>query len=293
MARYANDPVIMAWELWNEINCCETGDFGVQRTWTREMLKTLKTMAPKQMAVNSLGSFDHEGMMAPYEDFCMEEMDFQQVHRYLDQGASLKVCRKDPPTFSMDAVMCTRRPDRPILLAETGGVNDHHTGPFRYYRFDNRGIIFHDTTFPAFFAGAAGTGQCWHWDEYVDEKNLWTYFEPFSKMVDKIQLDAEEFRVVDLSTEKIWVYALLGKTVQLCWIRNKADTWYRVYRDGTEPATVWDMQIPLKALGIEKGHVTTYWPWQEDKEKAHIDGDKLSLPPFRYGLMLRIEKENK
>ena len=37
-------------------------------------------------------------------------------------------------------------------------------------------MILHDVLFAPFFAGAAGAGQIWHWDEYVDKNNLWWQF---------------------------------------------------------------------------------------------------------------------
>ncbi len=201
LARYGDDPVVMAWELWNEIDCCETRGFHVQEAWTRRLLKEIKAASPRNLVTNSLGSFDCEHKQALQDAFAMEEMDFQQVHRYLDQGAPLACCR-DPVAFSWDAVRCSRRPDRPVLLAETGAVNDSHSGPFRYYRADHEGIIFHDTTYPAFFAGAAGSGHIWHWDCYVDQKNLWQSFGALAEALRGVAVDREQFSTVDLSTPR-------------------------------------------------------------------------------------------
>ena len=50
LARYGDDPTVMAWELWNEINCCVTSDWSVQREWTRRVLPMVKA---KTRAINS------------------------------------------------------------------------------------------------------------------------------------------------------------------------------------------------------------------------------------------------
>lgn len=290
IARYGDDPVVMAWELWNEIDCCATSSWRMQRDWTRDMLRAVKAMAPKQLVTNSLGSFDVERKQGMQDDLHMEEMDFQQVHRYLDQGAPWRICTVDPVAFSVDAVQRARRPDRPIILAETGAVNDRHTGPFRFYRADHRGIIFHDTTFPAFFAGAAGTGQIWHWDRYVDEKNLWRHFRPFAELMAGIALDAEGFRPIDLSTERAWILGLLGKHHLLLWVRNRADSWHAVLRDEVEPTPLAPQDVDLAPLGVNGGTVEHYAPWHDATSGAHLKGSILHLPAVRYAAMVRVAK---
>ena len=290
LARYGDDPVVMAWELWNEINCCQTSDWAIQRQWTRDMLAEIKRRSPRNLVTNSLGSLDYEESHRLQRDFHMAEMDFQQVHRYLDQGAGLEICRTDPVAFSIDAVVRARREDRPILLAETGAVNDSHTGPFRFYRWDERGIIFADTTFPAFFAGAAGTGHIWHWDEYVDQKDLWRTFGPFARLVDGIQLDVEGFRPADLSSEQAWVLLLCGQKHMLGLVRNKADRWDRVLRDGQQPPVMGEQVVDLLRLGAVAGRVTTCWLWPEESGDVVLENGRLKLPPFRYGMMVRVDR---
>jgi hypothetical protein len=218
----------------------------------------------------------------------MDEMDFQQVHRYLDQGSPMEICRHDPPEFSVEAVQRTRRPDRPVLLAETGAVNDAHTGPFRFYRTDDRGIIFHDTTVPAFFAGAAGSGNIWHWESYVDQKDLWSGYRPLADLLEGIQLDAEGFAPFDLSSEHVWFLGLKGNRHVLAWVRNKADSWYAVLRDGRKPPLRRDQEFDLGRVGVRGGEVEVFRPWRDARGEVRLTGGSLRLPPFRYGLMLRI-----
>ena len=290
LARYGGDPVVMAWELWNEMDCVETDRFELVREWTRTMLTRIKQVEPDQLVVNSLGSFDDENKIHVQEDFKMDEMDFQQVHRYLDQGASWAICNLDPVGFSVDAVQRARRPDRPVLLAETGAVNDRHTGPFRYFRMDQRGMIFHDTTFPAFFAGAAGTGQDWWWDSYVDQKDVWEQFRPFADLIKDVALDQENFTALDFSLPEAWCLDLKGRHTLLAWVRNKADTWDRVLRDGQEAPILarlrFDFGLPLPMV---TGLVFyPLWPDAETKLDVRLgDGDVL-VEQMKYGLMIRL-----
>jgi hypothetical protein len=288
IARYGGDPTVMAWELWNEMDCVKTSRWELVRDWTRDMLVEIKCLVPRQLVVNSLGSFDDLRKQRIQDDFHMPEMDFQQVHRYLDQGAPWEICTLDPVAFSIDAIQQARRPDRPIILAETGAVNDRHTGPFRYYRMDERGIILHDTTYPAFFAGAAGTGHIWHWDQYVDQKDLWNQYGPFAHLVAGVALDAEAFQPVDLSTDRVWFLALRGTQHLLAWIRNKADSWHAVLRDEVEPAVLDNLVFDLTSLGVRAGQVQVYSAWPEDAVDARLEDGRLHVPSLHYGLMTKV-----
>ncbi len=290
--RYAGDPVVMAWELWNEMDCID-GEWDLILDWTTAMLKEVKLLAPQHLVTNSLGSFDHEADIETYEALKIVEMEIQQVHRYLDQGAPWEICREDPVALSIDAVRRVRRQGRPTLLAETGAVNDRHTGPFRYYRTDNRGILFNDTTFPAFFAGAAGPGQIWHWDEYVDQKDLWRFYKPFAALVDGVRFGLENFTPFDLSNDQTWFLCLRGAGHVLGWLRNKADSWHAVLRDGQTPPLLEGQAFDLSDLKLREGEVELFWPWADEPaepasgEAVLADG-QLRLPPFRYGMFVRI-----
>ena len=289
LARYGDDPVVMSWELWNEIDCCATSGFQVPEKWTRRLLREIKAASPRNLVTNSLGSFDWEGKQALQDAFKMEAMDFQQVHRYLDQGAGMELCRTDAVAFSIEAVNRARRPDHPVLLAETGAVNDCHSGPFRYYRADHDGLIFHDTTYPAFFAGAAGSGHIWHWDLYVDQKNLWRGFGALAAVVRGVAVDWEDFVPKDLSTEDYWCLVLQGHTCTLAWLRNRADRWDHVLRDGKAAPAITGATLDLASLGIEASGVEVFYPWPEASQDVPTQcGTVIRFPAFRHGLVCRI-----
>jgi hypothetical protein len=290
LARYGGDPVVMAWELWNEMDCVE-GRWELVREWTRSMLARIKAVEPSQLVVQSLGSFDEERKRAVQDDLKnMPEMDFQQVHRYLDQGAPWQISALDPVAFSINAIQETRRPDRPVLLAETGAVNDRHTGPFRYYRMDERGIIFHDTTFPAFFAGGAGSGHNWWWDSYVDQKNLWSQLKPFADLLTGVALDQEGFELVDASNDQAWCLALKGRRTLLAWIRSRADSWHAVLRDECPPPLLGSQVFKIGLPGLLKQmSFRSFWPEEEPSLTVRVAGEDLQVENLRCGAVVRVE----
>ncbi len=288
LARYGDDPVVFAWELWNEVNANHISRWEIARDWSIYMLRQIQPLT-RQLVVNSLGSFDADSTLQPYCDFQhMAEMPFQQVHRYLDQGAPWEICHTDPVAFTLDAIRRTRLPNKPILLAETGAVNDCHVGPFRYYRTDHRGVIFYDCVYPAFFGGAAGPGHIWHWIEYVDYQNLWGQFKPLAHLIAGIQLDAENFQPFDLSTAQVWILGLKGEQHTLLWLRNKADRWDHVLRDESEPGAVAPQQLDLRPLGCAGGPLQLFWPFGDADGQATWEDGLLALPGFRYSMMVRI-----
>lgn len=284
-ARYAGDPTVAMIEPWNEMNCV-SAPWEKTLAWNACMLAELKKRFPRQLVAESLGSFDGDWCAKHYADMQrLPGQELDQVHRYLDQGAGHALCH-DPVAGSIDAIRRMAQAHRPALLAETGAVNDNHTGLFRFARWDDRGIIFHDTTFPAFFVGACGTGQEWFWDSYVDQKNLWAQYKVLSGLIADVAVDRENFRCGDLSTETFWCLALVGDEHTLLWLRHRGDTWQASLRDRQTPVVLKDLRINLPKAGrLQK--VTSCWP--ESLDAVSVDGTSLRVPALRAGLMLSIQ----
>ncbi|MGO8749583.1 MAG: hypothetical protein ACLQNE_26810 [Thermoguttaceae bacterium] len=69
----------------------------IWRPWSAEMLPELHRLFPSNLAMQSLGSYDHERKRASYRALCeLPGNDVLQVHRYLDLGASWKNSRRFP-----------------------------------------------------------------------------------------------------------------------------------------------------------------------------------------------------
>jgi hypothetical protein len=298
--RYGDDPAIFAWELWNEMDTVRARGY---MEWTEEMLAELKKRFPKNMVTQSLGSFDSDNKRERYRRLClMKDNDFANVHRYLDLGAALYVCKGPVDVLAADAVreLQAFTQDKPILLAESGAVEPSHSGPFKLYKKDWAGIILHDVIFAPFFAGAAGTGQNWHWDQYVAPMNLWFQFGRFAEAIKGIDPPAENFEPIEIDHPRLRVYVLRGKHTLLAWCRDKQNTWQTELAEGNEPEVVNNAVILLPDSSavrrpVEGGSrtaltadVSFYDPWKNKWEPGKAEDNKITLPDFTRSLVVRM-----
>jgi hypothetical protein len=289
--RYGSDPIVFGWELWNEVNATQSK---LYLPWTTEMLGQLHRLFPQNLAVQSLGSFDRDKA----RDVCRQHSllpgnDLAQVHRYLDLGAGLEVCHGPMDVLAADAVRELRAfdPRKPILLAESGAVEPVHTGPLKLYAKDRAGIILHDVLFAPFFAGAAGSGQCWHWDCYVDANDLWWHFGRFAAVVTGLDPAAEGFQPAMLDHQQLRIYMLHGRRTTLLWCRDKANTWQTELADGIEPRRLSDVTIDLSKLELAAAaQVRVFDPWVNRWTEAKLDRGMVRLPLFHRSIAIRIEQ---
>lgn len=290
-ARYADDAFVFGWELWNEINAVRSNQY---LDWTGHMLAQLGERFPDRLVMQSLGSFDRTESRGPYRAMCLlAGNEIAQVHRYLDLGAQLEICHGPVDVLSADAVreLIAMRPARPILLAEGGAVEPNHTGPFQLYAQDRDGIILHDVLFAPFFAGAAGTGQIWHWDHYVQRNDLWWHFARFAAVVEGLDPPAEHFEPMMVDHPQLRVYALRGERTLLLWCRDVENTWRSELADQTPPATLSDVVVELGTLGaIHDGPARVYDPWHDRWTETSVTSGTLRFPPFRRSIVARIER---
>jgi hypothetical protein len=284
--RYGNDPTIFAWELWNEMDTVRGKGY---MEWTEEMLAELKRLFPKNMVTQSLGSFDHDSKRPRYQRLClMEDNDFANVHRYLDLGASLEVCKGPVDIMAAGAIreMQNFKPGKPILLAESGAVEPGHSGPFKLYSKDKAGIILHDILFAPFFAGAAGGGQVWHWDQYVAANNLWFQFDRFAEAVKDIDPAAEAFEPMSMDHARLRIYVLKGKHTLLAWCRDMQNTWRTELAEGTSPTIVENAVVSLP--GSNQDTVGFYDPWSNKWTQGKAKANEITLPNFTRSLVIKM-----
>jgi hypothetical protein len=287
-ARYGSDPIIFGWELWNEINAVSGGNY---MDWTEAMLPELHRRFPKNLAMQSLGSFDGDYAVKPYERLTrMPGNDVAQVHRYLDLGARYPICHEPVDVLAADAVktLLAWNPQRPVLLAESGAVERSHSGPSKLSSKDKDGIILHDVLFAPFFAGAAGPGHCWHWDQYVDRNDLWWQFGRFAEVLKQVDLPGEHFQPMRIENPRLRVYVLKGKTT-LIWCRDRENTWQSELEEGQPPRSVKE-SLDLAACGSGSGglKVRAYDPWQAKWSELVIRNTTCDLPEFDRSLVLVV-----
>jgi len=212
------------------------------------MLAELHRLFPKNLAMQSLGSHDSDWTLRYYPRMMvMLGNDVAQVHRYLDLGATYEVCHGPMDILAADAVKQIQKlgPKRPILLAESGAVKPGHSGSFKLFPKDTQGIILHDVLFAPFFAGAAGPGQIWHWNDYVAKNNLWWHFGRFSAVVEGIDPPAERFQPVELVHPRLRILALKGRNTLLAWCRDRENTWRSELAEGQEPQQLRGVSLDL------------------------------------------------
>ncbi|MHC4356713.1 MAG: cellulase family glycosylhydrolase, partial [Planctomycetota bacterium] len=281
---------IFAWELWNEMDTVRGKGY---MEWTEEMLAELKRLFPENMVTQSLGSFDNASKRERYRRVSlMGDNDFANVHRYLDLGASLEICKGPVDVLAADAVQELQNfePGKPIILAESGAVEPSHTGPFELYKQDKEGIILHDILFAPFFFGAAGTGQNWHWDHYVAANNLWFEFDRFAEAIKGIDPPAEAFEVKQIDHPRLRIYVLAGRRTSLVWCRDKQNTWRAELAEGKEPELISNAVFSVKnfARKSEAVAVDFYDPWSNQWTRGRVEGDRISLPDFKRSLVVKM-----
>jgi len=294
--RYGDDPAVFAWELWNEMNAVR----GPWYPWTVEMLPELKRRFPKNLAVQSLGSFDRDGARVSYRQLCeIPDNDVLQVHRYLDLGAVLPVCHGPVDILAADAVKELRAfgVRKPIILAETGAVKPKHTGASELYEKDKAGMLLHDMLFAPFFAGAAGPGHVWFWRQAIDQPNLWHHFERFKSAVEGIDPPAEGFEPAEVSHPALRIYVLNGKQTTLAWCRDRRNDWQTELRDGQPPQRLSGIELDLtrldQRLDIKTAMVEVFDPWRNHWTSVSIEGPRFKVPDFERSLVFRIKRGKK
>jgi hypothetical protein len=287
--RYGSDPIVFGWELWNEINAVRSRKY---LPWTDVMLDELHRRFAKNLAMQSLGSFDRPHNRDQYQAMArLEGNDVAQVHRYLDLGANLEVCHGPVDVLTADAIreLIAMEPGKPIVLAESGAVEPSHTGPFKLYGKDKAGIILHDVIFAPFFAGAAGAGQCWHWQNYVDQNKLWWHFARFAKVVEGLDPVAENLRPAMVANTDLRVYVLKGRNTTLVWCRDVENSWQSELANGAPPRELKDGTIDMSpAGGLAGATARVYDPWKDVWTDIQPDGDAITLPPFKRSIVVKI-----
>ncbi len=289
--RYGDEPAVFAWELWNEMNAVR----GPWYPWTQEMLPELQRLFSKNLAVQSLGSFDRDRARDQYRQLCeLPDNDVLQVHRYLDLGADLKVCHGPVDVLAADSVAELRAFGirKPIILTETGAVKPRHTGASELYAKDRHGTLLHDMLFAPFFAGAAGPGHVWFWREAIDRPNHWHHFQRFNRAVEGIDPASESFEPIAVDHPQLRIYALRGKRTLLAWCRDRQNDWRSELEQGTPPRTLAGVELDLEVFqpSADPGKlaVDVYDPWQDRWVAVRPAGSKVALPGFQRSLIVRV-----
>lgn len=285
---FGDSPAVIAWELWNEINCL--GDMEHYSAWSEYIIPELQKIFPKQMILQNLGSFSGTDAYQLYDYLAgVKGNGFIQAHRYADPGAELDVCRGPLDVLAADAIreLHDRRPDLPAILAEIGATEANHSLYSHFYALDTQGTLLHDALFAPFFAGSAGCGQFWHWDHlYIARHNLYWHFKRFANAIEGIDPVKEAFVPFRTATRRLRIYGLRGQTMNLYWCRDKHNTRELELDNCVLPNTVSDERIPA-----ENGReCLAYLPWEDSWQPANITDHWINIPDFKRSVVLKCLK---
>jgi hypothetical protein len=288
--RYGDEPTVFAWELWNEMNAVR-GDW---RPWTREMLPELHRLFPRNLVVQSLGSFDTDGVRPSYRELClMPGNDVAQVHRYLDLGARIEVCHGPVDVLAADATreLLAFEPGKPVILTETGAVKPRHTGASELYEKDREGMLLHDMLFAPFFSGAAGSGHVWFWQQCIDQPDHWSHFARFARAIEGIDPAGQRFMPIQIPNTRLRIHALHGERALLAWCRDINNTWQAELVDGQKPELIHGLAIdlPQKVVTAKTARLRFYDPWTDRWADGQVVDRRITLPDFSRSLVVRLE----
>lgn len=223
VARWGWSPNVMAWELWNEIDCVQGYKAPVVQAWAREMCAYLKEINPRHLTVNSLGSFVYEP-----ELWSSKEIDFAQMHGYWHPSWKSTEFGKDMAQMMADHVAMIRGFGKPAFFAEFGLVNQEW-GLSPRSDDDKDGVNLHNGMWGAMMAGGAGVGHLWWWDNYVEPKGLWYHYKGVAGYIDSVPWTTAGFEpFTPTASAGARAMGLRGKTLSLVWVQNRAHTWWNV-----------------------------------------------------------------
>jgi hypothetical protein len=218
-----------------------------------------------------------------------------QVHRYLDLGAKMELCKAPMDIICSSAVeeLLSYHTGKPVILAETGAVEPQHAGPSKYYPLDTAGMLLHDILFAPFFSGSAGTGMSWHWESYVHKNNLWYHFQRFNEAIKGINPIEEKFMPVKEETSAVRIYLLKGKKTTLLWLRDKMNNWESELQKGIGPGILHGIQLNLREFGLMEspGKIESYDPWKNTWTKVEKVDASIILPDFKRSIVVRLRSK--
>jgi hypothetical protein len=291
LARHlSGHPGVHSLELWNEMDAVDSSYW---RSWTEWILPEVRRRFPGVRTIQSLGSFDRTTKDKHYAWLAnLDGNDILQVHRYIDEDPNtLAVCRGPVDVMAASAIRSVRslNTERPVLLAESGMVEPGHAGPSRCYTKDLNGTILHDVLFAPFFAGAAGPGQIWHWDFYLDQNDLWHHFRIFQRAIAGLDFNTESFIPRFREDLAVRVYELRGRQTRLFWIRDATSDWRTELRNGDSPEIRRHDLHPFSDPSESEGFWEGMDPWDSNPEWKPLSTTEsgVRLPHWRRSFLVR------
>lgn len=286
LLHYKNDPVIMAFEVWDEIDLIDAPREDVLR-FIKKAVEKIKEISPENMVTVGVGTlYSESDIKKQKEIFGNIDVSFLQTKRFLNHTAELSECRENLQKMSGSAIERMATKDKPLLLAETGAINPYSKKTFGLYSIDYRATILNDCAFTPFFKGAAGVGILSHVAEYIEPLNLYGCFKPFAQMLHNVKIHKQYFKPMEITRKKAKVYVLKGRSTTLIFVRAKDDEWQKLLNDPKRTGVIRGISLPSFS-----GKTARVYPvFSEDAKYTEIalSADTFTLPPFKYGYFIKI-----
>ena len=252
-ARWAYSPSLAVWEWWNEVQWTPISEQDLM-PWISEMTAELNTYDPYHHLVST--SF---GSGTTNTTWSLGEISLAQQHDYSAADALLAL----PNTLRQFGRTAA---GKPVLLAEYGSNAAEETAPY-----NREAIHLHNGLWAAPFAGYAGTGMYWWWDNYVEPLNLWFQYRGAAQFFQGEDLRGMTPTAAQVSPGGAGALALQTTERALVWVRADGYTFQAAKnaydeagKKGAVPAD-WKYALPVQSglrvelTGLKDGDYQVQW----------------------------------
>ena len=248
VARWGYSRAIFAWELWNEMDAIY-GNEGFRADivrWVDDECGYLHAHDPYgHLATTSLGS---GGVWD--ELWQLPAVDFVNYHDY---GGRAKYRDRSQVEVYAPVMVELGKFGKPVLFSEVGLVNDDwgpndHVCPKRADRFvqdvDNR--AFHEALWLPFFAGSAGGGLHWWWEEF-DAFNVYPLYRVQVDFLADVPLARAPLPTVEarVSTQDLQSFARGNDWGAVAWVWDRRAAWQSLVLAARSPEKVSGASVVL------------------------------------------------
>ncbi len=279
VARWTAFSSVLAWEFFNEID----NEYAYLKhddvvAWHADMGRRLRAIDPYQHLISSsfTGGSHRPGL------FALPEMDFAQYHSYNERHPARMMAERTADFF--------QKYEKPFFVSEYGtdwkGWKPDTDPHFR---------ALHQAIWSGPFAGAAGTGMTWWW-ENIHTAHLYRHWSALAAFLEGTGMGRADLRPArwEGAEGPLIRFGMAAHDEALIWLLDRAYDW----PDGapeTDPVPVTGARVAL--VGVDDGNWTVQW-WDtlEGKQTGSVDVTaaggtlRLEVPTFQVDVAARLKK---
>jgi hypothetical protein len=279
VARWSAFPNLLAWEFFNEID----NEYMYLKhedvvAWHGAMGKRLRSLDPVQHLISS--SFT--GNSERPDLFALPEMDFAQYHSYNEKHPARMTAEKSQRFFE--------KYRKPFFVSEYGT-------DWKGWKPDTDPHLraLHQAVWSGAFAGAAGTGMTWWW-ENIHSANLYRHWSALAAFLSGTGIGKAELKPAQFgaSAGGVLPLGLSGPNEALVWLLDRGCDWPEGALEAN-PTPVARAAVTL--LGMSDGPwQVSWWDTLTGREvaagEAVATGGSLTViaPPFQADIAARLKR---